>query len=198
MMTAVGREQRLPFALALGLCLPCWAYSFRAAGAMHHGDGVWALFAMWAVMMVGMMIPPELPNLLLVARGGRDAALFLAGSLAPWVLFIVGAAALQARLFSAGLLNHEMALQHPVAGALLLCIAGVLQLSPLKRACLLRCRGLVSAEGAGALRTGLRSGLVSVGSCGVLMLVLFATGVMSLPAMALLTLLLVLERLVPM
>jgi predicted metal-binding membrane protein len=60
----------------------------------------------------------------------------------------------------------------------------------LKRRCLQGCREAAS-------RGGLRAGLVSVGSCGLLMLVLFVTGVMSVPAMALLTALLVLERVLP-
>jgi predicted metal-binding membrane protein len=197
-VVTLQRQQRLPLALAAAVCVPCWLYSLRAAQGMHHGDGLLALFVMWAVMMAGMMIPPELPNVLQVARGTRDAALFLSGSLAPWVLFSFCAAALQSRLTAAGLLDHEMALLHPLAAALLLGLAGFLQLSPLKRACLLRCRNLPAAAGTAALASGLRSGLVSVGSCGVLMLVLFVSGVMSLPAMILLTLLLVLERLLPL
>ena len=51
--------------------------------------------------------------------------------------------------------------------------------------------------GGAAVFAGLASGLVSIGSCGVLMLVLFVTGVMSVPAMAALTALLVLERVLP-
>src|ERR1700759_1285649 len=118
-MLAALRRQRLPI-VALALCVPCWAYSVRAASAMHHGDGVFALFVMWAVMMAGMMIPPELPNVRQVARGPRDAALFWSGSLAPWVLFSFCAAALQSWLTAAGLLDHQMALRHPLSAALLL------------------------------------------------------------------------------
>jgi predicted metal-binding membrane protein len=194
----LARERRPPLLLAAVLCVPCWAYSVRAASVMHHGDGLLALFVMWAAMMAGMMIPPELPNVLQVARGTADAARFMAGSFAPWVLFSLGAATLQSRLTQAGLLDHEMALNHPVAGALLLGVAGFLQLSPLKRACLLRCRDLPQASGGAAFFCGIRSGALAVGSCGVLMLVLFVSGVMSLPAMLLLTLLLVLERVLPL
>ncbi|MGZ6125142.1 MAG: copper chaperone, partial [Myxococcales bacterium] len=96
----------------------------------------------------------------------------------------------------AGLIDHGMALVGRVAPAAVLAAAGLCQLSPLKRACLRRCRNAGKAARP-ALLSGVWSGLVSVGSCGVLMLVLFVTGVMSIPAMALLTALLVLERLLP-
>ena len=47
------------------------------------------------------------------------------------------------------------------------------------------------------MRCGLRTGALSLASCGVLMLVPFATGVMNLWAMALLTALLFVERVAP-
>jgi predicted metal-binding membrane protein len=61
----------------------------------------------------------------------------------------------------------------------------------------LRCRRLPTPAAGPALTQGLLSGLVSVGSCGVLMLVLFVAGVMSAAAMVALTALLVLERVAP-
>ncbi len=162
---------------------------------MDHDASLWPLFAMWAVMMVGMMIPPELPNAIHVT--GRGFVAFLAGYLLPWVAFSFAVAAAQAELHALGLIDHGMALVGRAAPAAVLAAAGLCQLSPLKRACLLRCR---RAPGAGApqpLLSGARSGLVSVGSCGMLMLVLFVTGVMSAAAMAALTGVLVLERVLP-
>jgi predicted metal-binding membrane protein len=149
---------------------------------------------MWAVMMAGMMIPPELPNAIRLS-GARFVA-FLGGYLAPWLAFSLAAAAAHAAFQEAGLIDHGMALVGRAAPAAVLAAAGLSQLSPLKRACLRRCRH-AGGPARPALLSGVGSGLVSVGSCGVLMLVLFVTGVMSIPAMALLTALLLLERLLP-
>ncbi|MGZ6124918.1 MAG: copper chaperone [Myxococcales bacterium] len=196
-MEALLRLSREQLALALGAVAAsalCWAWSLHAAAGMHHGASVWPLFAMWAVMMAGMMIPPEVPNAIQLS-GPRFVA-FLGGYLAPWFAFSLGAAAAHAALHEAGLIDHGMALVGRAAPAAVLAAAGLSQLSPLKRACLRRCRHLAEPARP-ALRSGVGSGLVSVGSCGVLMLVLFVTGVMSIPAMALLTALLVLERVLP-
>jgi len=195
------REQVVLLGAAAAVSAACWAWSVRAAAQMHHGAAVWPLFAMWAVMMAAMMIPPELPSVLWLARGPRllaESAIFFAGYLLPWVAFSLGAASLHAVLQERGLVDHGMALAGRAVPAAILAAAGLCQLSPLKRACLRRCRRVAAGEPARPpLLAGLASGLVSVGSCGVLMLVLFVTGVMSVPAMAALTALLVLERVLP-
>jgi predicted metal-binding membrane protein len=178
---------------ALALCAICWAWSLGAASHLRHGASVWPLFAMWAVMMAGMMIPPELPAL--VRLRPLQASVFAVGYLAPWVAFSFSAAAAHAALHGAGLLDHHMALVGHASAAAVLALAGICQLCPFKRRCLLRCRGAVTAPP--GLLSSLGAGLASVASCGVLMLVLFATGVMNVAAMAALTLLLVLERTLP-
>src|SRR5207253_1885082 len=57
--------------------------------------------------------------------------------------------------------------------------------------------GPAGAGGAGGLAGGLRASVSSIACCGLLMLVPFATGVMSVSWMAALTLLLVIERELP-
>ena len=197
----VSREQLALGTAGIAVSALCWAWSLRAAAHSSHGAAVWPLFAMWAVMMGGMMIPPELPDLLGRARGTEvlgGAALFLSGYLAPWIGFSLGAAALHAALFDAGVLHHGMALADRGAQAAVLAAAGISQLSPLKKDCLARCRSREAPASLGpSLRSGVTSGAVSVGSCGMLMLVLFVTGVMSVPAMCALTALLVIERVSP-
>jgi predicted metal-binding membrane protein len=178
---------------ALALSALAWAWSLGAASHLRHGAGIWPLFAMWAVMMAGMMIPPELPAMLRLSP--MQASVFACGYLAPWVAFSFAAAAGHAALHAAGLLDHRMALVGHAAAAVVLAVAGVCQLCPFKRACLRRCRG--AAKAPPTLLSSLGAGLTSVASCGVLMLVLFATGVMNVWAMAALTLLLVLERTLP-
>ena len=74
-----------------------------------------------------------------------------------------------------------------------------MQLSPWKSACLQRCRSLpgeLRARGR-QFEAGLRHGLASVSSCGVLVLVLLVVGAMNWVAMAALTGFLVAERLAP-
>jgi predicted metal-binding membrane protein len=74
-----------------------------------------------------------------------------------------------------------------VLGGLLLVAAGVYQLTPLKDACLGRCRSPIQfltrhwkPGPAGALRVGLLHGAYCVGCCWALMGLLFVAGVMNL------------------
>jgi predicted metal-binding membrane protein len=203
------RRNRLLGLLGL-LCLASWAWSLRMAtqlqGAHHHGSSLLPLTAMWAAMMVAMMVPPEVPRLLWLARAERAVrgpVAFLGGYLAPWMVVSLGTALLQTKLQSAGMLTGEMATASHPLGATVLLAVGAVQFSPLKRACLERCRfrALLPApageSSAGSFLRGLRHGALTVGSCGVLMLVLFVAGVMSPVAMVLLTSLLLAENLAP-
>jgi predicted metal-binding membrane protein len=88
-------------------------------------------------------------------------------------------------------------------GALLVA-AGLYQLTPLKAACLKHCRGgpeFIAAHWRrgvlGAWRMGLAHGAYCVGCCAVLMLLLFAGGVMNLVWIAGLTLFVATEKLAP-
>ncbi|HSB18901.1 MAG TPA: DUF2182 domain-containing protein [Anaeromyxobacteraceae bacterium] len=212
---AQRRDRAVLLALLAAASAAAWAWTAWMAERMggHHGHvhglGLGPLFAMWAVMMAGMMIPPEVPVLLRLARTRRESlgrsplsgtAAFLLGYLVPWTAFSLGAAALQALLEARGLMGHGMATtSRELAGALLLA-AGAVQLSPLKRACLDRCSTASSGRAggaAGSLAAGFGYGTLSIASCGLLMLILFATGVMSLPWMVLLTALLLAEKVAP-
>ncbi len=213
---AQQRDRSVLLALLAAASAASWAWTVRMAQEMGghpghvHGPGLWPLFAMWAVMMAGMMIPPEVPVLLRLARTRRErsgrsplsgTAAFLAGYLVPWTVFSLAAAGLQITLQARGLLDHEMATTSRGLAAALLLAAGAVQLSPLKRACLDRCgsEGTLDRGGgaAGALAAGFGYGTVSIASCGPLMLILFATGVMNLPSMALLTVFLLAEKVAP-
>jgi predicted metal-binding membrane protein len=90
-----------------------------------------------------------------------------------------------------------------VAGTVLL-LAGLYQLSPLKRACLDQCRSplafimRLSRPGiAGALRLGGAHGLYCLGCCWALMVLLFVGGVMNLAWIAGLSLLVLAEKYAP-
>ena len=86
--------------------------------------------------------------------------------------------------------NRSVSRAIPAATGIALMAAGLYQLTPLKRACLLHCRSPLSFfashwhEGwGGALRLGLHHGLYCVGCCWGLMTIQLSLGVMSLPLM---------------
>jgi predicted metal-binding membrane protein len=172
------------------------------------------LWAMWAVMMTGMMIPSASPLVLLygvVARrsvpaaAGRRIYALAAGYLSVWVLFSLGATALQRGLAALLLISPMMEAASASVGATLLLVAGVYQLTPIKHACLRMCQsplGFVMSRwrsgASGAFRMGLEHGVYCVGCCWALMLLLFAGGVMNLAVIAALTAFVALEKLTPL
>src|SRR5947209_5330769 len=203
-LQALGsRRGRVAVPLALAFVVVAgWAGTLRLGAAMeghtaHHG-GLAALFAMWAAMAVAMMVPVEAAALVRLARGLRETASFLAGYLLPWLAFSLAAAALQDWLRVAGFLDAAMAASSRWFAAALLAAAGLAQLSPLRQACLARCRAAsLTASDTGGMAGGLRASLSSIACCGLLMLVPLATGAMSVSWMAALTFLLVMERELP-
>jgi predicted metal-binding membrane protein len=172
------------------------------------------LWAMWAVMMTGMMLPSAAPLVVLYGAAARRSApltaarqtyALAAGYLAVWTAFSLGATALQRGLAALLLLSPMMeAANAPVSAALLL-VAGVYQLTPLKDACLRTCQsplgfliGRWRSGGYGAFRMGLEHGSYCVGCCWALMLLLFAGGVMNVVVIVALTAFVALEKLVPL
>jgi predicted metal-binding membrane protein len=171
------------------------------------------LWAMWAVMMAGMMLPSAAPLVLLYGaaaqRSSRPTAsrqtyALAAGYLAAWSVFSVGATALQRALASLLLVSPMMEAVNPGISATLLLVAGVYQWTPLKHACLRMCRsplgfmmGRWRNGWSGAFRMGLEHGGYCVGCCWALMLLLFAGGVMNVLVIAGLTALVAFERLAP-
>lgn len=175
---------------------------------------VWLTFVMWAVMMVAMMLPGAAPTILLYAtvsrrqreRGGRGGsmALFTAGYVLAWTGFSVAATGLQWGLHDAGLATPGGMRVSPLLGGALLVAAGVYQWTPLKHACLEHCRSPLDfvltrwRKGTrGALAMGLEHGTFCLGCCWVLMLLLFAGGVMNLLWVAAIAAFVLLEKTVP-
>ena len=171
-------------------------------------------FVMWTVMMAAMMIPSASPLILLFAtinqkrREEQDpfvsTGAFLAGYLAAWTVFSALATLVQWGLQTATLLSHMMMISNPVLGGVFLIAAGVFQWAPLKNACLTRCRSPLGflinewREGTrGALIMGLRHGVYCIGCCWLLMSLMFVTGVMNLLWMAIITIFVLLEKIVP-
>ena len=169
--------------------------------------------SMWWVMMVAMMLPAAAPVILLNAaaapREGPAARVhsgwFLAGYLAAWGAFSLVAATLQLALERSGVLDQmTMGTGARWFSAAVLIAAGLYQLSPLKGACLSQCRNPAQflvrnyrPGRAGALSMGVKHGAFCVGCCWLLMALLFVGGVMNLAWIALLTLLVAAEKLLP-
>jgi predicted metal-binding membrane protein len=127
-----------------------------------------------------------------------------AGYLLVWTLFSVAATALQRALSAVLALDPMMEPATPIVAAVILAIAGLYQLTPLKRACLRRCRSplayLLQQWRPGtwdAFRLGARHGSYCLGCCWALMLLLFAGGVMNLYTILALTLLVLVEKFAP-
>lgn len=173
------------------------------------------MFAMWWIMMVAMMVPSAAPMVLLVAAVGRrqsapqqplsTVGAFVGGYLVVWGAFSLAATLLQWGLEALLLVSPMgMASTTPVFAGALLVAAGIYQLTPLKRACLGRCRhplGFVAAHwrpgGWGAFRMGLHHGAWCLGCCWALMLLLFVGGVMNLVWVAGIALFVLVEKTAP-
>jgi predicted metal-binding membrane protein len=217
--------------VALLVLLPvfCWLWIVVMARDMYGpmtGASAWMmtrdwdaahlslLWAMWAVMMAGMMIPSASPLVVLYAvaarrsaqgMAGRQVYALAAGYLAVWVVFSLGATAVQRLLAELLLLSPMMEVTSSTVSAALLFIAGIYQLTPIKQACLRACQSplgfLMSRwrDGwSGALRMGIEHGAFCVGCCWALMLLLFAGGVMNLTVIAALAAFVAFEKLVPL
>jgi predicted metal-binding membrane protein len=169
------------------------------------------LLAMWIAMMAGMMLPSAAPVLLLYAgavrhRDGSRAAAravyaMAAGYLAVWAAFSICAMLLQRGMASALLLSPMMVVTSArIAGGLLI-VAGIYQLTPLKSRCLAWCSGPADfltrrwRRDRGGFRLGVEHGVLCVGCCWALMLLLFAGGVMNVAVIGVLTAMVLIEKL---
>jgi predicted metal-binding membrane protein len=172
------------------------------------------LFLMWTEMMVAMMLPAVTPLVLLFAKVARSraergqsyvsTAFFVAGYFTVWTLFSLVAALAQWILHGAALLSPQMTANTPLVAGAIFIGAGAFQFSSLKRACLNHCRSPLTflmtdwREGrTGAFLMGWKHGLFCTACCWLLMLLLFAVGVMNLLWIALLALFALSERIAP-
>ena len=163
----------------------------------------------WVVMMAAMMFPSIAPTIALYARMTRQRSplspiAFTTGYLLTWSG--AGVAAYTLALGASHWPHDALAWEHgghAIAGVTLLGAAAY-ELSPLKRACLGKCRSPLGAllgswrEGPiGGLRMGTRNGLWCLGCCWALMASLFAVGVMNIAWMGIIAGLIGLEKLLP-
>jgi predicted metal-binding membrane protein len=171
-------------AAVLAVAAACWVVAVREMSGMDMGvatelGSLQFFVATWVSMMAAMMLPGALPALIRFARAGRSVLAvpqFAVSYLTVWT--VVGLVA--------------YALYHPhgtaIAGALTVA-AGLYELTPLKRACRLRCRQNVGS--------GSWFGLYCIGSSIGLMLVLLAVGAMSVTWMGVVAALVAAQKLLP-
>jgi hypothetical protein len=167
----------------IGCAALAWYLTFLGLSDMSTGPGtmglrLWGFLAVWTLMMAAMMLPALAPltsmylRSIRAVRSSRVRAIRTTADIAPWV------------------------------GAGVLVAAGAYQLTPLKDFCLRHCRSpiafLLHVSGyKGRLRdvrVGMYHGVYCVGCCWGLMLVLIAVGVMNLAWMAVLTVVIFLEK----
>lgn len=173
-----------------------------------------AMFIMWSVMMVAMMLPSATPMILLFVRLNRNqelqkrsrnpVELFMGGYLLVWAVFSVFATLLNWGLHQGGALSSVMGRTTPVIAGFTLLAAGLFQWTPLKYACLTHCRSPIGflmghwREGRlGTVQMGIQHGLFCLGCCWLLMVLLFVLGVMNLVWIAVLTLFVLAEKILP-
>lgn len=192
--------------------LPLLAVAAMAWTVTARGDdmvmGLGPFVAAWLVMMVAMMLPAAAPVVALYALAARRGAVaavpvFVAGYLAVWACTALPAYAV-ARAVDQPLMDGEPWVGRLV-GATLLATAAY-QLTPLKDACLRRCRSPLSfflsrtgslADPRRALVAGAQHGVHCLGCCWALMAVLVAVGGMQLGWALALALVISAEKLLP-
>ena len=153
---SLQRDHPLFLALLLILAAASWAVLIWQARMMKSmgmgltmGMGATLFLAIWVVMMIAMMFPTVAPVILVFARVQRDRAslgrafgptwVFVGAYLLIWTLF--GVLAYLGALAASGLAQQIPWIMMNAAriGGGILVLAGLYQLTPLKRVCLAKC-----------------------------------------------------------
>ena len=185
------RDRAIVIGCLAGISVLAWIYLLRMPMPKTGMEGMADMapagypeftvaFAMWTVMMVGMMVTPAAPMILLfakIARTRRAASqpfvptfIFVSGYLIVWIAASLAAAGAQIGLARASMLSPGIGFLSPVASGAVLVGAGLYQWSPWKHACLRRCRSPLDfllfhwrGGAAGALARGIEHGLYCLG-----------------------------------
>lgn len=168
----------------VGLAAASWVVALWQMSGMNMGAatrlGSFGFFvAVWVVMMAAMMLPGAVPAVVRRAHASgqlHTVAVFIGSYLAVWALV--------------GVAVYAVYRPHGyVAAGVVVIAAGVYEFTPLKRRFRRLCRANVGS--------GFEYGLHCVGSSIGLMLMLVALGVMSITWMAVITILVGAQKLLP-
>ncbi len=166
-------------------------------------------FVMWSIMSLGMMLPTVVPTLrayddLIAGKIGTIVGFYklVAGFASIWIIFSGILAVLQLLLVRGNLIGLDGVLLNPIFSGTLLIFAAAYQFSPIKEACLSKCRSPMaffleygSQKSSYEFQLGVRIGIYCIGCCWALMLLAFVGGTMNLFFMAIAMLLMTLEKL---
>jgi predicted metal-binding membrane protein len=183
MISVMSARVAIALTATLGLAAACWVIAVQQMNGMNMGVatslGSFAFFAaLWVPMMAAMMLPGAVPAVLRRTRDGgmRTVPLFVGSYLAIWAA--VGAAV------------YLVYRPHgTVAAGVVTIVAGLYELTPIKRHFRRRCH-----DRAGS---GLGFGLDCVGSSIGLMALLVAVGVMSIFWMAVIAGVVIAQKVLP-
>lgn len=201
-------------ALLFALAVVAWWSTVDRMRGMDEGPGThlgalsWFV-GVWVVMMAAMMLPSVSPTVALYSQMTRSRSqlapliftsgyflAWLVGGLVAFAISDVGGAVVGASL------AWDRAGRWLAAGVLV--VAAAYELTPLKDACLGRCRsplgfllGSWRSGLSGALQMGAKHGAWCIGCCWALMAALFALGVMSIAWMAFVAALIAAEKTLP-
>ena len=195
----------VPIATAAGLAIITLAAWAALLAGLPMTDPATFLVA-WIVMMAAMMLPSSAPLFLLyrLSAGDRSRSelrtlALVAGYLLVWAF--VGVIVLIAQRILDAAFDPG---SRPLGVAAVFVAAGTYQFTPLKATCLRACQtpadflvrhwrgGML-----GAIRLGVDHGLYCLGCCWALMTLLVAAGGMGLAPVALIALIVLVEKLVP-
>ncbi len=181
----------------------------RMSGQTWFGAAAWFV-GMWVVMMVAMMLPSLVPMLLRYrgsvrgpgeTRLGRLTVLAGAGYLFVWAFFGAAVYPIGLVLTAAEMRSPALARSVPIATGVVLLLAACVQLTAWKARQLGHCRNAPacgqSPDARSAWQYGLNLGVHCGLCCFGFMMILLATGVMDLGAMAIITVAITVERLSP-
>ncbi len=201
---------------AFAWALLIWQSSTMSNQAMGLTMGMSALLfiAIWIVMMVAMMFPTAAPMILMFTkiyaskrqqeRPFVPTWIFISAYLLVWSLCGVLAYPLAVGIEQLAAPSMWLVENAARLGGVVLLVAGLYQLSPLKHICLSQCRTplqfILSSwhDGySGAFRMGLEHGAYCLGCCWLLFVILFPLGIMNIAVMALVTTLIFAEKALP-
>ncbi len=215
------RERYLILGVLFVLAALAWVLLIWQAPMMNNqsmgltmGMSAVLFIAIWGVMMVAMMFPAAAPMILMFgavyASKRRQEQpyvptwIFVSAYLLVWVFS--GVLAYFLALGVENLAGQSMWLMNNASriSGIILVIAGLYQLSPLKNVCLSKCRTplqflLTSWHDGyvGAFRMGIEHGAFCLGCCWLLFVILFPLGIMNIAVMALVTALIFAEKALP-